>query len=130
MGLLIGLIMATALIFFAITRKSSSSLESKPQRSEVITTTKSIDEILRLISSFASANGYKIGHFQPEMGELVLEEGMSMTSYGFFFPIKVSSNGAGGSQISVGIKSKAFQYGPIVGRSHERVVNGIKAILF
>lgn len=130
MGIIIGLVIACIFLFIAISRKSSSSLDSKPQRSEIIATTKTVEEVIRTISGFASGNGYKVSHFEPELGRLVLEEGMSATSYGFFFPIKVSSNGAGGSSVEIGVKSRAFQVGPVVGRSHEKVVNGIKAALF
>jgi hypothetical protein len=130
MGILIGLIIAAVFLFVAISRKSSSSLNSKPQRSESVTTTKSIEEALRLITSFASSSGYKVSHFEPESGQLVLEEGTSMTSYGFFYPISVISNGAGGSLVQIGVKSRAFQVGPVVGRSLDKVVNGIKAALF
>ena len=130
MGLIIGIVVACAFLFYAISRKSSSSLQSKPQRSKSVSTSKSVEDALRVISSYASGNGYKISHFDPELGQIVLEEGASMTSYGFFFPIKITSKVAGGSSVEVGIKSRAFQMGPIVGRSHDKVVNGIMAALF
>lgn len=130
MGLLVGLLIICAFLFLAASRRSSSSLKQKPQRLESLTTSKSVEDVIRLISSFASASGYKVSHFDPSRGEIVLEEGASAFSYGFFFPISISANGAAGTLVSIGIRSRAVQVGPVVGRSHDKVVSGIKAALF
>jgi len=130
MEILIGLIVAAVFLFIAISRKSSSTLESTPQRSESVLTNKSTQDVIKSITLFASSNGYKVSHFDPEQGQLVLEEGLSMSSYGFFFPIRVIANGSNGSMVQIGIKSRAFQVGPVVGRSLDKVVAGVKAALY
>ena len=61
---------------------------------------------------------------------IVLEESASASSWGFFFPVFVSKQSDGSTLIEVGIKSKLVQVGPVVSRSHDKCVSGIKAALF
>lgn len=113
----------------AATRKGSWALKVKPQRMELVSTMISPEESLASIICFALASGYKISNLDEMANRVVLEESISIWSYGFFFPVLVTKHPDGYTLIKVGIKSKFIQYGPIVSRSHSRCVNGIKASL-
>jgi hypothetical protein len=112
---------------FAMTRKGSWALQVKPQRIESFSTRMSLEESLASIICFAQESGYKISNLDEMANRIVLEEPTSLWSYGFFFPVFISKQRDGDTLISVGIKSKFIQYGPVVSRSHRRCVNGIKA---
>jgi hypothetical protein len=113
----------------AATRKASWALKVRPQRMELLSTTVAPGKSLASIVIFAQASGYKISNLDETENRVVLEEPTSLWSYGFFFPIFISIQSDGSTAISIGIRSKFIQYGPIVGRSHRKCVNGIKAAL-
>ena len=50
----------------------------------------------------------------------------SFFSWGFLFPVDVTSV-PNGSRIDVGIRSRLFQYGPLVGRAHNNFVQAVAA---
>lgn len=129
-GLIIGIFIACIGLIIASMRKGSSSLGSKPSRLQSFSTTGNPEETLKAIVRFAQQSGYKVAAFEEAKGQLVLEESASATSWGFFLPIFVSRQSDGSVLVEVGIKSKLVQVGPIVSRSHEKCVNGIKAALF
>lgn len=129
-GLIIGITMACIGLFIALTRKGTSAIGSKPSRLESFSTKGNPEETLKAIVHFAQQSGYKVSAFEEALGRLVLEESASATSWGFFLPVFVSQQSDGSTLVEVGIKSKLVQVGPIVSRSHEKCVNGIKAALF
>jgi hypothetical protein len=129
-GLIIGVFMVCIGLLIASMRKSSSALGSKPSRLQSFSTKGNPQDTLKAIVDFAQQSGYKVSAFEEAKGQLVLEESASATSWGFFFPVFVSRQPDGSALVEVGIKSKLVQVGPIVSRSHEKCVNGIKAALF
>lgn len=117
-------------LFVASTRKGSSAMGSRPKKIQSFSTTSSAEDTLKSIIRFAQQSGYKISALDETSNQVVLEESASATSWGFFFPVFVARQGNGSTLIEVGIKSKLFQIGPVVSRSHDKCVNGIKAALF
>lgn len=113
----------------AATRKGSWALKVKSQRMELFSTIVSPEETLASIIYFAQASGYKISNLDEIENRVVLEESISFWSWGFFYPVFISKQSDGHTSISVGIKSKFIQRGPIVARSLKRCVNGIKEAL-
>lgn len=128
-GLIFGIFIACIGLIIASMRNGSSALGSKPSRLHSFSTTGNPEETLKAIVHFAQQSGYKVPAFEEAKGQLVLEESASATSWGFFLPIFVSRQSDGSVLVEVGIKSKLVQVGPIVSRSHEKCVNGIKAAL-
>lgn len=59
----------------------------------------------------------------------MISDSAKLTTYGFFYPIYLSAIDEKTTLIEVGIKSKAFQLGPIVTRCHEQCFNEIKATM-
>jgi len=129
-GLIIGIVIACIGLIIAAMRRGSSAIVSKPNRLQSFSTAGSPQETLKAIVRFAQQAGYKISAIDEGKGQLVLEEPASATSWGFFLPVFVSRQSDDSTLVEVGIKSKLVQIGPIVSRSHERCVSGIKAALF
>jgi hypothetical protein len=126
----IGLFVGTCIGYIvALTREESWGLRVKPQRMESFSTMFSPEESLAAIICFAQASGYKISNLDETKKQVLLEEPISLWSYGFFLPVFISRHSDSSTLISVGIRSKFIQYGPIVSRSHNRCINGIKAAL-
>ena len=129
-GLIVGIVMACIGLVIASMRKGSSAMGAKPSRIQSFSATGNPEETLKSIIRFAQQSGYKILALDEKLGQAVLEESASATSWGFFYPIFVSKQFNGSTLVEVGIKSKLVQVGPVVTRSHEKCVIGIKAALF
>ncbi len=85
--------------------------------------------MLKAIVASVPVSIYKIELFDETNGNIVLGEAPSLTSYGFFYPVFVRSEGAE-TRVEVGIKSKAWQVGPIVTRHHDRCFSWVRATIF
>lgn len=129
-GLVIGSVMAAICFIIAAMRRGSSVIGSKTSRLQSFTVATNPQETLKAIVRFAQQAGNKISAIDEAKGQLVLEESASATSWGFFLPVFVSRQSDNSTLVEVGIKSKLVQVGPIVSRSHDKCVNGIKAALF
>jgi hypothetical protein len=92
------------------------------------------DEAYKVLEALpVSARKYKLGRADATKRRIIFTDGMSMRSYGYFYPVDIAPDGAG-STITVGIKSKyPLQFGPIVKKQRMTqlavVVNDLKAKL-
>ena len=102
----------------------------KPRHLMTFTITITPQEALKAVIDFALQTGYEIDDFAETEGRIILSDSISLTSWGFFYPIYVSKNGDGSTLIEVGIKSKAPIAGTIALRHQERCFNGVKAFIF
>jgi len=110
-------------------RKGSSTLKKKSKKLKSFTSSLPPREAFKAVVCWASASTYKIDDINEEETKLVLSDGVTFTSWGFFYPVFVSAAENGKSLIEVGIKSKALQIGPKVWRAHERCMSAVKAAL-
>jgi hypothetical protein len=102
------------------------------EQSKVISFSTNVDKLtaLKTIINFAQGNGYKVDSFDENQCNLVLSDSVSVTSWGFFYPIDLEPSYESTTIVKVAIESKAVQAGPIVSRNLEKCANGIKAALF
>jgi hypothetical protein len=112
-----------------LTRKGSWALKVKPQRMESFSSIVSPDEALQSIVRFAYSSGYKVSNLDELAHRVVLEESISLFSWGFFFPVFISRQADGSTAISVGIRCKFWHYGFVITRRHRKCVKGIKTAL-
>ncbi len=78
------------------------------------------DEAFRAVEGLPVIMKYKLGRADPQRRRIILQDGMNMKSYGYFYPVDIAPSGEG-SEITVGIKSKyPFQFGPIVRKQREK----------
>jgi hypothetical protein len=71
---------------------------------------------------------YRVDDQDPRARILVLSSPASVFSWGFFYPVIVRPEGAG-CTIEIGIRSKIFQVGPVVGHAHNRCKEAIERVL-
>lgn len=113
----------------AAMRKGTSQM-SKPSNILSLNTAISIEKAMKIIIQYANQSGYKIDDFNESKSIIILSNSASLTSYGFFFPVYLTKQNDSETHVELGIKSKLFQWGPIVRRNQEKCFNGIKAALF
>jgi hypothetical protein len=110
-------------------RKGSSAAENKPRRIQSFVTSNTPSSVLKTLIRFAQQSGYKIEFLDEAKGNIVLSDGASLTSYGFFYPVFLTSERESQTLVEVGIKSKVWQVGPIVSRRHDKCFNSVKAAI-
>ena len=93
-------------------------------------TTLRTDEVMKSIVNFAIRTGYRIENFDEKEGRIILSDGITLTSWGFFYPIFISKSDSGSTVVEVGVRGKASIVGTIAFRCQERVLNGIKGYIF
>ncbi|MCP3798427.1 hypothetical protein NLX83_04055 [Allokutzneria sp. A3M-2-11 16] len=72
--------------------------------------------------------GYAVEDHDPSRGIVLLSSRPSAFTWGFFYPAVVSADGAG-TRVDLGIKSKAFQYGPLVTRAHRKLAGALAGLV-
>ncbi len=81
------------------------------------------DQIRAKLLELAKSKGYTI----EETSELqiVLADQPTATSWGFFYPITLSTKPDGTTILTIGIKSRLMQFGPVVSKHHKRLMEQI-----
>jgi hypothetical protein len=132
-GIVIGVVVVgiyiTIKLFIGTVLDPSSTVKERPRRIKVMVTAASPSHVLKAIVASVPVSIYKIELFDETNGNIVLGEAPSLTSYGFFYPVFVRSEGAD-TRVEVGIKSKGWQVGPIVTRHHDRCFSWVRATIF
>jgi hypothetical protein len=59
----------------------------------------------------------------------ILADRMSFASWGFYYPVDFRTRPDGGTDISVGIRSKGFQMGPLVTRARNKMADRVLAVV-
>ena len=72
---------------------------------------------------------YQVAASDPATQRVLLLDGMTMSSYGYYYPVDFGATGAG-TMVTVGIKSKyPFQFGPFVARAQQKAHDAMIATL-
>ena len=116
----------------AVTQKGSLK-KTQPLYSATFFTITPPYKTFRIISDFAKQNGYQIDDINEQKLALILNERMTMTSWGFLYPIYITEQIVGRTMIEVGIASKVgkfFQFSPFnrkITTAHlENMFNAVK----
>jgi hypothetical protein len=91
------------------------------------------DEAFKVIEALPVSAKYKLGRADATRRRVILQDGVTMKSYGYYYPVDIAP-ASEGSSVTVGIKSKyPFQFGPIVKKQREKqlanVIGDVKAKL-
>ena len=132
-GIVIGVVVVgiyiTIKLFIGTVLDPSSTVKERPRRIKVMVTAASPSHVLKAIVASVPVSIYKIELFDETNGNIVLGEAPSLTSYGFFYPVFVRSEGAE-TRVEVGIKSKGWQVGSVATRHHDRCFSWVRATIF
>jgi hypothetical protein len=72
------------------------------------------------------ARPYVVDDFDAKLNVVIVSKPVALFGgWGFFFPVFIAADPNGGSELTIGCKSKVFQMGPLVTRQHDKAVNAI-----
>ncbi len=136
-GLLIGLVVGAVFTVIGLTiafrRKGTIAGVGAGKRPQTFEAAVSPEEALARIRDEAPGWGYAVDDAVDDAKEtrksILLSSKPSFVSWGFFFPVTLSPREPGGTAVRVGVKSKVFQYGPIVWAAQRKCVDRIRSAL-
>jgi|TARA_Y100000294_G_C8421664_1_gene283060 hypothetical protein len=117
--------------FFVIAslRKGSSVVKKKPRKLNSFTSELPPDKIFKLVAQLPQRSKYKIDNIDETNMTIIISSSASAMSYGFFFPVYITQQTDGKTLVEVGIKGKIPQYGPVVTKNLDNIVNELKAVI-
>ena len=124
----IGLIYAGFMMLKAKNAKGEKYLNEMTRRVLTLETPLSPDAVLAALAGGVKDRPATLEASDPTRHRLVFTDRATMTTFGFFYPIHVTASGSG-SKVDVGIVSRGNQWGPLVTKAHNIVLDGVKATL-
>jgi hypothetical protein len=128
-GMAVGSLFALVGIIIATTRAITPAMRQKPSHVFTFATSVQWDAAMRTLLNAAPAAGYAVAEVDMPSGFIMLSQSISLLTWGFFLPVYVSVARDGRTMVEVGIRSKLYQRGPIVRRSHLRCFEALRAAL-
>ncbi|MFT3700377.1 MAG: hypothetical protein QM831_44945 [Kofleriaceae bacterium] len=110
----------------AFSRRGRTSM-AMPGRNQTLHHPASPDEVFNALKKIPPP--FKVDDADPGTKIVVLSSPVTFFSWGFLYPVFITPNGAGGSQITVGCTSKLIQMGPIVTNAHNKAVAAVERTL-
>jgi hypothetical protein len=78
-------------------------------------------DVFRIVENVGPSDSFKLGRADAAKGRVILHDGLTWTSFGFYYPVDIAPGADGQTQVTVGIKSKyPLQFGPLVKRQQEK----------
>jgi hypothetical protein len=78
-------------------------------------------DVFRIVENVGPSDSFKLGRSDSGRGRVILQDGLSWTSFGFYYPVDIAPGDNGQTQVTVGIKSKyPLQFGPLVKAQQEK----------
>ena len=78
-------------------------------------------DVFRIVENVGPSDSFKLGRSDSGRGRVILQDGLSWTSFGFYYPVDIAPGANGQTQVTVGIKSKyPLQFGPLVKAQQEK----------
>lgn len=78
-------------------------------------------EVFRIVENVGPGDSFKLGRADSGRSRVILHDGLTWTSFGFYYPVDIASGADGQTQVTVGIKSKyPLQFGPLVKAQQEK----------
>jgi hypothetical protein len=127
-GAAIGAVFGIVMIIVGATRKGSAATMAHTPRMELLFCDIPREQAVERIVAAAGSDRYVVPYSDPQRGEILLATPLTLFSFGFFYPIYVLPK-EGRTRVDVGIKSKAFQWGPVVTRNHRQCVALVRRAL-
>jgi len=90
-------------------------------RKVTFSTSRPAPEVFRIVETVGPSDSVKLGRSDAGRGRVILQDGLSWTSFGFYYPVDIAPVADGQTQVTVGIKSKyPLQFGPLVKAQQEK----------
>jgi len=111
----------------AATRSATVSGTAFGSRTKVMTFAVPVEMAFRRL--VANPGQFSLEDSDAASGALVLATGPTFATWGFFYPIVIAPSGADGCQITVGIKSRLIQFGPLVTKWHNQCSEHVSLVV-
>lgn len=86
-----------------------------------------IADAYRAVANFGTGQKLSVARSDEGMKRVLLGDRVGWTSWGFWYPVDFTSRSDGGTDVSIGIRSKAIQWGPFVGVAHRRTLAAVQS---
>jgi hypothetical protein len=126
-GLLVGGIVVVIMMIVASQKKMPASTAQQTSRRLTLTSPLAPAAVVEKLAA-AQWRRLKLHDSDAARGVVVLATGMTVFSWGFFYPVFITTNGTG-STLEIGVKSRIFQAGPVVTNNHKAAVAEIDQAL-
>jgi hypothetical protein len=115
-------IIIVALIYGYVLLKPVPPIEADfGARKVSFTTAVPAADVFRIVENVGPSDSYKLGRADSGRGRVILHDGLTWTSFGFYYPVDIVPGSDGQTQVTVGIKSKyPLQFGPLVKLQQEK----------
>ena len=110
----------------AFTRKGSVATVGMTSRRIVLYSAAPPEVLFAWLTQYCPA-GYSIEDADPAHGIVLFSSRPTLFTWGFFYPAALFPQGSG-THVHLGIKSKLFQYGPLVTRAHRKLANALAGL--
>lgn len=124
---IIVLVVIAAGYLIAMSRKANAKGAQPTGRTMTVNSPLAPDAVFARLRA-ASPGRFKLGDSDEANRVLVFASSVTPFSWGFFFPVFLRADGTG-TRIDAGIKSRLFQWGPIVTRTHKEFVAALEKTL-
>jgi hypothetical protein len=125
-GLIIGL--AFAVGYFYLASKKQPSFDLPVARSETFSTGLAPAAAVAKVAEAAPAMGLSVALRDGAGDRVLLDEPVTMKSYGSFLRVSAAGEGAGAA-VTVDLMNKVRQWGPVVTKKHRTLTEKVKAAL-
>ncbi|MGH3757791.1 hypothetical protein [Actinophytocola sp.] len=114
-------------LLVAFTRKGSVATIGMTKQRIVLHAAAPPDVVYSWLTQHCPA-GYSVEDADPARRIVILSSRTTLFTLGFFYPTFVYAEG-GGTRVAIGIKSKAFQYGPLPTRDHRKLAQALASLI-
>lgn len=129
-GIWIGLIAAVGIIvlFYGIAASKKPDFNAKSRRAGTLKTPLTPEETIGRLQERAGGIGLKVALVDNAGHRVILSEGMTLFSWGMFFPISAKAAN-GDTVVTVGLTPRAPQYGPVLTHKHNKAMDKVRGML-
>ncbi len=118
---------AVFVIFILISVNAKPKIDQIPTRHTIVTTTMPLPEVVQTLRGLAGQQKYRFALEDMQRQVIVLEDDVSLWSYGSFYSCFIVATPDGGTQITVGMQTKSPQWGPVPKRQHKKFTDLVTA---
>ena len=118
-GAVVGGVFALAGYVLATASKGLRYLTAMPRRVTGYAVPQMPDVAYATLMNGVAGVNAPITAADPANRRILFAKSPGLFDWGFFYPVHITALPQGGSQIQVGIASRAFQWGPLVTKAHK-----------
>jgi hypothetical protein len=118
-GAIVGGVFALLGYVVAITSKGLNYLNAMPKRVMGFAAPQTPDVAYATLLNGVGGVNAPVTAADPANRRILFAKSPGLFDWGFFYPVHITALPQGGSQIQVGIASRAFQWGPLVTKAHK-----------